>query len=134
MKRPGRASRARHTWRLAWRPARLWLALVLVVQWAPAYGHCCHAVRAAAMVAAVTDEAICTAHQEAPAPVPSDAAVFANPGCAACHLVAASEPSPPLVPAVRVLWHAAPVPLSRAGLPDAGPRAPAPPARGPPSA
>lgn len=118
------------------RPLTRFLALLLLVQWASAFGQC---FAASASAAGGDRIEICTADGihtivlgEDGEPVPEPA--VHHPACPECCGPGALEPSPPRCAALPVPWSFSAPASPRAGLPVAPARAPPQQPRAPPIA
>lgn len=109
------------------------LAVLMLLQWAAAFGHC-RVLQAAVpgLGSGLPGWQICSVH-DGGAPVPDRPALHADLDCPACHHVPFTEPVPPAdVGPSTIAWVRAAVPPIRQAHAALGPRAPPPPARGPP--
>lgn len=111
------------------RPADFLVAVLLLLQWSSAYGHCRMLEAAAHGLHGLVP--ICEAHSDQKAPDDPQKA-RASLDCPACHVAPALSPTPPAVPPLAVVWRYVDRRPPSAGSPVAIPRAP-PWARGPPT-
>lgn len=120
--------------RVALRRLVLPLAVLLLLQWSAAFGHC-RALRAEMLAASV----ICMSHGDG-APVldqqgPDNGGTKANWDCPACHqLPVLARAEPPRVVPAGAAWAVPAVGPKPSAPPALGARAPPPPARAPPFA
>lgn len=109
------------------------LAVLMLLQWAAAYGHC-RALQAAAhsSVPGLPGWQICSVH-DGSAPAPDGPALHADWDCPACHHVPFLDAAPPpVINGTAVAWVLAAIPRTHGAVATLGPRAPPPPARAPP--
>ena len=110
------------------------LAVLLLLQWAAAFGHC-RALQAASLASALglPGWQICGVHGgQAPTPyAPDTHADWDCPAC--CHVPFLDATSPPAVSGTGISWVRAPLPPACGAVATLGPRAPPPPARAPPT-